>query len=576
MSTHVMSWDFTLGDRMSAAAKGMSTALDKVLNKLKANDRAIVGVEKRTKAFGAAASGTRSGLGAETDAVKKANAALDKHADALAKAAAATGRLRDARGRFLGGGGGSKGMFGGLGLPSIPGLGAMGGLLGAGYLAKQGFDAGLNLLVKGVQEASFKRNAISQSQMLGDSPAQARSTYDWMMKLSDATAFNDQTVVGGVNKFRSAGFGLKETETLMLGIADAAGTSAENAAEMVNQFLQIKSVGKVTLDNLNTFLERTGGVLGRDDIFGRVAQRRGVSAKTMNREEVTFDEFANAFLDAVQSKLNRGGLFGARSVKLGRETIEGQWEALKNNYDRLFRDVGVDPVVNMLERLNKELTGAFGDDLKLGINKLFSDTFDSLFGKYQGAGGFDRLKDDLKQLGERALTFAAALEKIVVAAAKVADLGLKAAGGASTVWTATFGSGAERADADARMSRWARDTLGAPSWMFTQDKLNAMASLDLRERLASGGSIADLPLDESVPKLASGGVVRRPTMAIVGEAGPEAIVPLSGGRGLGSSQITIVQNIHGASDELARRVAEETRRALTEALEALSLRAGVA
>jgi hypothetical protein len=42
----------------------------------------------------------------------------------------------------------------------------------------------------------------------------------------------------------------------------------------------------------------------------------------------------------------------------------------------------------------------------------------------------------------------------------------------------------------------------------------------------------DIPADTSgVPGYASGGIVRRPTLAMIGERGPEAVVPLRGGRG---------------------------------------------
>jgi hypothetical protein len=52
----------------------------------------------------------------------------------------------------------------------------------------------------------------------------------------------------------------------------------------------------------------------------------------------------------------------------------------------------------------------------------------------------------------------------------------------------------------------------------------------------------------SIPQLASGGVVRRPTLALVGEAGPEAVVPLSqlstmGGPATGS--VTTVVQLDG-------------------------------
>jgi phage-related minor tail protein len=40
----------------------------------------------------------------------------------------------------------------------------------------------------------------------------------------------------------------------------------------------------------------------------------------------------------------------------------------------------------------------------------------------------------------------------------------------------------------------------------------------------------DIPHIPRIPLLAAGGVVNRPTLAIVGEAGPEVVLPLSAGR----------------------------------------------
>lgn len=42
-----------------------------------------------------------------------------------------------------------------------------------------------------------------------------------------------------------------------------------------------------------------------------------------------------------------------------------------------------------------------------------------------------------------------------------------------------------------------------------------------------------------IPRLAEGGIVTSPTIAMIGEAGPEAIVPLSNGGGLGGGNVTI-------------------------------------
>lgn len=44
----------------------------------------------------------------------------------------------------------------------------------------------------------------------------------------------------------------------------------------------------------------------------------------------------------------------------------------------------------------------------------------------------------------------------------------------------------------------------------------------------------------SIPKMAAGGIVTSPTLALIGEAGPEAVIPLGRGGGLGGGTIQIV------------------------------------
>jgi len=77
-----------------------------------------------------------------------------------------------------------------------------------------------------------------------------------------------------------------------------------------------------------------------------------------------------------------------------------------------------------------------------------------------------------------------------------------------------------------------------------------------------------------IPYLARGGVVTRPTLAVLGEAGPEAVVPLSGGAGRAASKagwggMNIVVNVQAIDaagfrrviPEIARELAQHTRRA---------------
>lgn len=73
-----------------------------------------------------------------------------------------------------------------------------------------------------------------------------------------------------------------------------------------------------------------------------------------------------------------------------------------------------------------------------------------------------------------------------------------------------------------------------------------------------------------VPKLAEGGIITRPTLAIVGEAGPEAVVPLNGSKGLGDVNVSIMEGaqitVTNEADE--NRLADTIARKLSRALQA--------
>lgn len=59
-----------------------------------------------------------------------------------------------------------------------------------------------------------------------------------------------------------------------------------------------------------------------------------------------------------------------------------------------------------------------------------------------------------------------------------------------------------------------------------------------------GGKGFDVP---NIPELAEGGIVRRPTLALIGERGPEAVVPLSRGGDMGATNVVI--NVNGGDPQ---------------------------
>jgi hypothetical protein len=71
------------------------------------------------------------------------------------------------------------------------------------------------------------------------------------------------------------------------------------------------------------------------------------------------------------------------------------------------------------------------------------------------------------------------------------------------------------------------------------------------------GGIGDLGPLFGIPALARGGIVDRPTFALIGEAGPEAVVPLSGRNGMGNTyNVTVNAGIGTDGAEVGRQVVE--------------------
>jgi hypothetical protein len=73
--------------------------------------------------------------------------------------------------------------------------------------------------------------------------------------------------------------------------------------------------------------------------------------------------------------------------------------------------------------------------------------------------------------------------------------------------------------------------------------------------------------ENNTPKMAAGGIVRRPTLALIGESGPEAVVPLSkmGSLSRGSGGVTVVMNVEGSlihEDDLEEYIAKAAARGI--------------
>jgi len=83
---------------------------------------------------------------------------------------------------------------------------------------------------------------------------------------------------------------------------------------------------------------------------------------------------------------------------------------------------------------------------------------------------------------------------------------------------------------------------------------------DIAKTLPPGVSLKEYFMANGFPRMAEGGIVNRPTMAMIGEAGPEAVIPLSK---MGGDNIYITVNAGMGSDgvELGKQIIDAIKRA---------------
>jgi uncharacterized membrane protein YjjP (DUF1212 family) len=74
----------------------------------------------------------------------------------------------------------------------------------------------------------------------------------------------------------------------------------------------------------------------------------------------------------------------------------------------------------------------------------------------------------------------------------------------------------------------------------------------------AGQSATSAANSMNIPRMANGGIVTSPTLALIGEAGPEAVVPLGKGGGMGGITINISGGL-GTSSDIAQAVYENLR-----------------
>lgn len=229
----------------------------------------------------------------------------------------------------------------------------------------------------------------------------------------------------------------------------------------------------------------------------------------------------------------------AESNVLNAETQVNQWQLVVDKVSEL-NAVTSDQAIRV-KNFAKELI-SLGDNISASFSKALSGL---ITGSLSG-------KEAIKQLGESLLQVIADFIAKEIVAATIGKA-LQAAAVALGVTSAAV-LGAAWAPVAAFVSL---ATFGANAGPATAAVSGVV------------GLAATLAKVAAIPALAEGGIVTRPTLALIGEAGPEAVVPLSrGGIGSGLTIDRIEINVSGNADrntvdymveQLGRKLEQESR-----------------
>lgn len=319
------------------------------------------------------------------------------------------------------------------------------------------------------------------------------------------------------------------------------GTVTDFAAGLRQQQAELKSYADQATAMANSIGDTTrsdsvaGGAKKADDAIGAFQKRLNDAKNTLQAAKDKFVEFAQTIAGSIRSVINFGNAASDESGTFIENLVK------QANNAKLFADkvrqliaLGLNEEA-LREVLNAgaEAGGKIADEIIAGgasvvdqVNKILEAT-QSLANEV-GLVGADQFYKAGVQQGE-------ALVKGVIDAIRAAGLSIDSEGNVSGV-SVPGGAGAGGA-VSVPSAPSAPATGGAPSRSGTQTKVPANVQ----------GVLNKL---RTIPMMAEGGIVKSPTLAMIGEAGPEAVVPLNRMGRTGSTYNITVNAGMGANGQL--------------------------
>jgi hypothetical protein len=447
-------------------------------------------------------------------------------------------------------------------------------------------------------------------------------------------------VIGGIKQLVTAGFSGKESMVLFRAVADQASKFADDAGmqeKVIAAMSRVKGRGVATGEDLESF--RVAGFRAEGIVDALLANpnlapafkgiKKGASREDQIKEvkavlgkgQIGTYSFLNAAIKSLETDKPEIGEF---AKSMGKVSLTGTISNFKSAFGDLLKSTdvqswkGVEAFQSFLTRITEAMSPASESGKKLlGI---FEEVIDALLGGLNtiSKGNLEGFIDVVASMAQKLIGFIKEawgwFDKILHAEPgsfldaitdTLLDIGKYIGAG---IWEGIKSGGSilderkrkKKEDSDKRdadvSKRLSKDDFSEGIAALTEvsianrrmlgeeitgSDVTAAAAMDFgawaKESAAGVGEL-------DIPHFGVGGIVNGPTLAVVGEAGPEAIVPLSGtqgrdysmglsGQGKGRGDIAVYVKVTGGADPevTGQVIGREVRRELTRLFERTAL-----
>lgn len=327
---------------------------------------------------------------------------------------------------------------------------------------------------------------------------------------------------------------LEESGTKNESLWDDLATAATDVATRRNTGIAGAKQALVALNDIELNPQRLRGSLKelgikQLDFYQDLGNLLGISAKAAEDQTKAGRVKAQTLLSVALNQIaqREGGALG-NATNQGAKTLGTSLERLdhlsENLFERLAGSPGLKALQGFLDNFINTMEGPIGQELVAKV----SDAFQTMFGDLSGPDGLAKVEAAAKSMADQIKSgiddFRNAWPDIKTGATAVWDVIKEIAREVAKVvegWREIHGFYKDLKSG--RVFKDIGDTIRGDTGGIAGDAVNDN-SPEWKKRRALG----------QVPAMADGGVVDRPTLALIGEAGPEAVIPLGSSRAAGS------------------------------------------